>query len=91
MVTLNDVTPAAWPTPAVIEGDDEAARRARWAEAMRRGVADKTQRDAARARCAWLLAVDMAEKAVEGAAFARIYSMPGKVGRGSDASTALAR
>lgn len=51
----------------------------------------RKSREAARARCAWLLAIDMAEKAVEGALFARIYSTPGKVGRGSDTRTALAR
>jgi hypothetical protein len=44
-----------------------------------------------RARAAWLLAADMAETAVTGAAFLRIYDTPGKVGRGSDAKTALAR
>lgn len=47
--------------------------------------------DHERARAAWLLAVDVCESAVEGAAFSRIYNTPGKVGRGSDARTALAR
>lgn len=44
-----------------------------------------------RARTAWLLAVDVVEAAVQGAAFLRTYTTPGKVGRGSDARTALAR
>ena len=43
------------------------------------------------ARTAWLLAVDLAEEAVAGPGFVRIYQTPGKVGRGSDAKTALAR
>lgn len=43
------------------------------------------------ARAAWLLAVDLAEGAVDGAVFLKIYATPGKVGRGSDARTALAR
>lgn len=46
---------------------------------------------AERARTAWLLAADLAQDAVSGAAFLRIYNVPEKVGRGSDARTALAR
>lgn len=49
------------------------------------------QRAEARARCAWLLGLEVAERAVEGASFARMYATPGKVGRGSDNRTALAR
>lgn len=45
----------------------------------------------ARARAAWLLATDVTEKAVTGADFLKVYTTPGKVGRGSDARTALAR
>lgn len=53
-------------------------------------------RDADHARAAWLLAVDLAEQAVKGAAFVRIYATAGgegsrKVGRGSDACTTMAR
>lgn len=43
------------------------------------------------ARTAWLLAADLAEEASQGSVFLRIYDTPGKVGRGSDARTALAR
>lgn len=43
------------------------------------------------ARAAWLLAVDLSEAAVNGSAFLKTYATPGKVGRGSDATTALAR
>ena len=50
----------------------------------------RTNEDGA-ARTAWLLAADVAETAVEGSAFLRIYTTPGKVGRGSDNKTALAR
>lgn len=46
---------------------------------------------AERARAAWLLAVDLAQDAVSGAGFLRIYDVPERVGRGSDAKTALAR
>jgi len=48
-------------------------------------------RAAATARCAWLLAVDLAFGVVDGAVFVRIYATPEKVGRGSDARTAMAR
>lgn len=51
----------------------------------------RRSRLAERARVAWLLAVDLADEAVEGTFFVRIYATPGKVGRGSDAKTALAR
>jgi hypothetical protein len=47
--------------------------------------------DAERARTAWILAADLAEGMVEGTAFVRICNVPGKVGRGSDARTTLAR
>lgn len=43
------------------------------------------------ARAAWLLAVDLSQQAVNGSAFLRTYTTPEKVGRGSDATTALAR
>lgn len=43
------------------------------------------------ARAAWLLAVDLSQEAVNGSAFLKTYATPGKVGRGSDATTALAR
>lgn len=43
------------------------------------------------ARAAWLLAVDLSMTAVNGSAFLKTYTTPGKVGRGSDATTALAR
>lgn len=48
-------------------------------------------READTARAAWLLAVDLSEEAVNGSAFLKTYATPGKVGRGSDATTALAR
>lgn len=69
----------------------EATPQARWTLANAHLQKVKAEREAARARCAWLLAVDVAEKAVEGVAFARIYLTPGKVGRGSDALTTIAR
>lgn len=47
--------------------------------------------DAERARTAWLLAADLAQGVVDGTAFVRICATPGKVGRGSDAKTTLAR
>ncbi|MBX9708156.1 MAG: hypothetical protein K2X61_09515, partial [Caulobacteraceae bacterium] len=47
--------------------------------------------DAERARTAWLLAADLAQGAVDGPTFVRIVATPGKVGRGSDARTAIAR
>lgn len=80
--------PAATPT---VRPDDDAAPAVRWADSIARSVAVRGARAEARARCAWLLAVDVADAAVEGTGFARIYSTPGKVGRGSDARTALAR
>lgn len=43
------------------------------------------------ARAAWLLAVDLTPGAVEGSAFLKTYATPGKVGRGSDAKTTMAR
>lgn len=46
---------------------------------------------ALRARAAWLLALDLAEKALGHGSFVRLYSMPGKVGRGSDNRTSSAR
>lgn len=86
--------PSASAAPVVLpDAADESieARRARWSAAWARHEERRTARDDERARCAWLLAIDVAEKAVEGAGFARIYSTPGKVGRGSDNRTALAR
>lgn len=43
------------------------------------------------ARTAWLLAIDVTERAQTGPGFMRVYNTPGKVGRGSDAKTALSR
>lgn len=47
--------------------------------------------EAGTARAAWLLACDLTVPAVAGSAFLKTYNTPGKVGRGSDARTALAR
>ena len=69
----------------------DAGAKERWAARRECTELNRKARAAARARCAWLLAIDVAEQAVEGAGFSRIYSTPGKVGRGSDTTTAMAR
>lgn len=65
--------------------------RERHALSLIEGNAQRRQRSQDRARVAWLLAVDLAEEAVDGTFFLRIYTTPEKVGRGSDAKTAMAR
>lgn len=77
--------------PAVSRVDPAAPAPSRWASGIGQTLAARVQRNETRARCAWLLAIEVAEAAVAGTHFARIYSTPGKVGRGSDAKTALAR
>lgn len=67
----------AGPGPATTGGSfDQAAMSRRLAE---------------RARTAWLLAVDLANEAVDGSDFMKTYLTPQKVGRGSDARTTMAR
>ncbi len=69
----------------------ELTRYQRQALAQSKSRLDRSARGLGRARVAWLLAVDLAEEAVGGTFFLRIYTTPGKVGRGSDAKTAMAR